>query len=188
MPRAQVRGIFVYFEIGFRLPILAAEFFSLTRRQQPDSLSARGQQPLFERCLRFRRELGPLVRDVENVDGALALGVDQHHIDIAGGRGERHGQAVQQAWTVLGDDLDLGLQRRAQAAIGQRLQRGRRRRLRPRTRAFPCLQRQGGRPRRRAPDRRRGAPGLQLRNLHAQSGMMARAKRDNGGELTCAAG
>ena len=46
--------------------------------------------------------------DVEDVDGAAALGVDEDDVDIAGAAREDGGEAVEQAGTVVGDDLDEG--------------------------------------------------------------------------------
>ena len=52
--------------------------------------------------------LPPPGGDIENVDGLVRLGVDQHHLNVAALRGDGGGQIVEQTRPVLCHDLDQG--------------------------------------------------------------------------------
>ena len=58
---------------------------------------AGGEQTFLQLCLEILGELVALLRDVKDVDGAIAFGIDQHDVDVAGGRRKHGGQTVEQS-------------------------------------------------------------------------------------------
>ena len=59
-----------------------------------------------ERLFLVRGQFLAVHGDVEDVDGFVSLGVDQHDVDGAAGFRDAAGEVVEQAGAVLGDDFD----------------------------------------------------------------------------------
>ena len=63
------------------------------------------EEGLAEGGFEGRVEFGAAMGEIEDVDGHLALGVDEGNFDVAGVAGEGGGERAQKARGVLRDDL-----------------------------------------------------------------------------------
>src|SRR6266403_5373939 len=70
---------------------------------RPVLLAERGFQNFAQEFLFLRGELSALCRQIENVDGFLAFGVDQSHVNVAALAGQRGTYFIQESGPVLGD-------------------------------------------------------------------------------------
>src|SRR5881396_2961957 len=67
-----------------------------------------GRDAAVEFALQLRRQLSPLMREVEHVNRTMALGGDQDHLDVASVRGNHRSRTVQESECILSHNFHDG--------------------------------------------------------------------------------